>query len=267
MLLIDETGFLKKGDASVGVSRQYSGTAGKVDNCQVAVFASLVNALGEACLIDTRLYLPKVWADDEAVHPGRNPRVAPDVHDQAAVGAGDDLRGQGAGVEFGCIGGDGLYGDNSELCMAIAEIGETFLFDVHSDQLIWLARPESRQAGAMRVDAYAASLAQGNGSRCSCVTPPRGRSGRGRMPRPLGYGLQTPWSHSNGHSYCAIRRARTPSNMPSQMLRRARSHSSEWSSCKPSAIGSSGVSKTPKARWGWPITRSASGRHGTTTWP
>ncbi len=58
-LYLDETGFLKKGDSSVGVSRQYSGTAGKVENCQVVVFACLVNGRGEACLIDTRLYLPK----------------------------------------------------------------------------------------------------------------------------------------------------------------------------------------------------------------
>lgn len=162
MLLIDETGFLKKGGSSVGVSRQYSGTAGKVDNCQVAVFASLVNAVGEACLIDTRLYLPKVWADDEkrCIQAGipewhqmcmTKPQLALEMICEARI----------AGVKFGCIGGDGLYGDNSELCMAIAEIGETFLFDVHSDQLIWLARPESRQAGAVRVDAYAASLAQG----------------------------------------------------------------------------------------------------------
>lgn len=147
MLLIEETGFLNKGGSSVGVSRQYSGTAGKVDNCQVAVFASLVNAVGEAYFIQTRLYLPKVWADDEkrCIQAGipewhqmcmTKPQLALEMICKVRI----------AGVKFGCIGGDGLYGDNSELCMAIAEIGETFLFDVHSDQLIWLARPESRQA-------------------------------------------------------------------------------------------------------------------------
>ncbi|MBL0020538.1 MAG: transposase [Bacteroidetes bacterium] len=91
MLLIDETGFLKKGDASVGVPANIRVLRAKVDNCQVAVFASLVNALsGEACLIDTRLYLPKVWANDESSAIQAESQVAPDVHDQAAVGAGDD---------------------------------------------------------------------------------------------------------------------------------------------------------------------------------
>lgn len=63
VLVVDETGFLKKGAQSVGVARQYSGTAGRIENCQVGVFASYASRWGHA-LIDRRLCLPKAWADD-----------------------------------------------------------------------------------------------------------------------------------------------------------------------------------------------------------
>ncbi|MEU1729473.1 IS701 family transposase [Nonomuraea sp. NPDC005692] len=63
VLIVDETGFLKKGDKSAGVQRQYSGTAGRVDNCQVGVFLAYASPLGRT-LIDAELYLPRSWTDD-----------------------------------------------------------------------------------------------------------------------------------------------------------------------------------------------------------
>ena len=63
VLVVDETGFLKKGSHSVGVARQYSGTAGRIENSQIGVFASYASRWGHA-LIDRRLYLPKSWAND-----------------------------------------------------------------------------------------------------------------------------------------------------------------------------------------------------------
>ncbi|MGW4412692.1 IS701 family transposase, partial [Nonomuraea sp. NPDC004702] len=65
VLIVDETGFLKKGDKSAGVQRQYSGTAGRVENCQLGVFLAYASPLGRA-LIDAELYLPKSWTDDRA---------------------------------------------------------------------------------------------------------------------------------------------------------------------------------------------------------
>jgi SRSO17 transposase len=64
VLVVDETGFVKKGASSVGVSRQYSGTAGRIENSQIGVFLSWATARGHA-LIDRRLYLPKAWAEDD----------------------------------------------------------------------------------------------------------------------------------------------------------------------------------------------------------
>ena len=63
VLVADETGFLKKGTTSVGVQRQYSGTAGKIDNCQLGVFLAYASVKGRA-FIDRELYLPKAWTDD-----------------------------------------------------------------------------------------------------------------------------------------------------------------------------------------------------------
>ena len=65
VLVIDETGFLKQGKASCGVARQYTGSAGKITNCQIGVFASYVSRHGHA-FIDRALYLPKEWTDDRA---------------------------------------------------------------------------------------------------------------------------------------------------------------------------------------------------------
>ncbi|WP_374108330.1 IS701 family transposase [Rhizobium sp. K15/93] len=65
VLVVDETGFLKKGTHSVGVARQYSGTAGRIENCQVGVFLAYASRFGQT-LIDRQLYLPKDWSESEA---------------------------------------------------------------------------------------------------------------------------------------------------------------------------------------------------------
>jgi SRSO17 transposase len=74
VLIVDETGFLKKGTKSVGVKRQYSGTAGRIENCQIGVFLAYRSLLGHA-LIDRALYLPRDWSDDQ---PRRAEAKVPD---------------------------------------------------------------------------------------------------------------------------------------------------------------------------------------------
>ena len=85
MLVVDETGFLKKGTTSVGVQRQYSGTAGKVDNCQLGVFLAYTSGRGRS-MIDRELYLPERWTEDP---PDVGPREFPSrsVPDQARAGS------------------------------------------------------------------------------------------------------------------------------------------------------------------------------------
>src|SRR5689334_8702937 len=109
VLVLDETGFLKQGQASCGVARQYTGSAGKVTNCQVGVFAAYVSRHGHA-FVDRALYLPKTWTDDPArlsaahVPPGvtftTKPRLA-----LAMIG-----RAIAAGVPFAWAAADSVYG-------------------------------------------------------------------------------------------------------------------------------------------------------------
>ena len=85
VLVVEETGFLKKGDKSVGVQRQYSGTAGRIENCQIGVFLAYASARGRT-LLDRELYLPLVWAEDLERRREAGGGVIPD---QAATGPGD----------------------------------------------------------------------------------------------------------------------------------------------------------------------------------
>src|SRR5215203_777765 len=75
VLVADETGFLKQGRASCGVARQYTGSAGKITNCQIGVFAAYVSRHGHA-FIDRALYLPKAWTGDTCQRPGPATRPA-----------------------------------------------------------------------------------------------------------------------------------------------------------------------------------------------
>ena len=140
-LLIDESGNEKKGEHSVGVGRQYCGQIGKVENCQVAVYAALsVNPY--YALRDTELYLPKEWTDDPArckkvgVPKGRR------VHKTKGELALEVIERQVAlGTRFDWIGGDGFYGNDYHLAKRLDELGQVFVFEVHSNQQIYTEKP------------------------------------------------------------------------------------------------------------------------------
>jgi SRSO17 transposase len=114
VLVVDETGFLKKGSHSVGVARQYSGTAGRVENCQVGVFLGYASRFGQA-LIDRRLYLPESWAADgerrrkasvpQAVAFATKPQIAAEM-----IAAALD-----AGIRPAFVLADALYGGCSSI--------------------------------------------------------------------------------------------------------------------------------------------------------
>jgi SRSO17 transposase len=109
VLVIDETGFLKQGKASCGVARQYTGSAGKITNCQIGVFASYVSQHGHA-FIDRTLYLPKEWTDDrrrlKAAHVPNNVEFAtkPQIARQMIK------RAIAAKVPFSFVATDTVYG-------------------------------------------------------------------------------------------------------------------------------------------------------------
>jgi SRSO17 transposase len=140
-LLIDETGFPKKGKMSVGVSRQWCGQLGKTDNCQVGVFATLAHRRFSTP-IDFRLYLPKVWTDDKkrckkAKVPNEHIRLR-SKHDLALEMV---LNARKKGIRFNWVGCDGFYGDKPAYLRELADHGEVFMADVHKDQQIYLNNP------------------------------------------------------------------------------------------------------------------------------
>ena len=140
-LVIDETSHLKKGLKSVGVSRQYAGVVGKVDNCQVAVHLSLSNE--KFCsLVGTELFLPEVWTTnkercDVAGVPELDQRfqTKPELALKLVKQAID------SGIEFDFIGGDGLYGHNAELTRALDALDQFYVLDVHKDELVFQTEP------------------------------------------------------------------------------------------------------------------------------
>src|SRR3954452_16053338 len=114
VLVLDETGFVKKGTHSVGVKRQYSGTAGRIENCQVAVFLGYASRQGHA-LLDRALYLPKTWAGDEERR--RIAWVPEDVSFATKPKLGIKMleRALDAGVPCAWVTGDCVYGGDSAL--------------------------------------------------------------------------------------------------------------------------------------------------------
>jgi SRSO17 transposase len=114
ILIVDETGFIKKGSRSAGVGRQYTGTTGKIDNCQIGVFLAYATGTGRA-LIDRELYLPKAWTDD------RERARAAGIGDEVGFATKPDLarrtltRALDAGVPAEWLTADEVYGQDKRL--------------------------------------------------------------------------------------------------------------------------------------------------------
>lgn len=132
VLVVDETGFVKKGRHSAGVARQYSGTAGKVENSQVGVFLAYGSRKGQA-LIDRRLYLPESWAGDNERR--RAAKIPDDVPFQTkpALARAMLARALDAGVPCAWVLGDAVYGSDRKLRAMLEERGKPYLLGIRSN--------------------------------------------------------------------------------------------------------------------------------------
>jgi SRSO17 transposase len=139
-LFIDESGIPKKGKKSVGVARQWCGRLGKVDNCQVGVFAALSQGK-RVCLIDTRLYMPQEWIDNKARRrkAGVPDNVVFKTKGEQALEMVHQARQNG--VRFSWVGADGGYGKDPDFLCRLEDAHEVFLVDVHKDQSIYFDDP------------------------------------------------------------------------------------------------------------------------------
>ena len=167
VLIVDETGFLKKGDKSVGVQRQYSGTAGRIENSQVGVFVALASARGRT-LIDRELYLPQSWCDD----PSRC--LAAGVPDNVRFATKPQLarrmiaRVLQSGLRPRFVLGDEVYGSDSKTRRFLESRGQPYVLAVSSQQRLW---QDFRQ---QRVDKIADTVPPGAWSRLNIADGAKG---------------------------------------------------------------------------------------------
>lgn len=151
VLVVDETGFLKKGTKSAGVQRQYSGTAGRIENCQVGVFLAFAGRRGHA-LLDRELYLPREWAAD--ADRREEARIPEEVKFATKPQLAERMlqRAWRAGVKAAWVTGDAVYGSDAHLRRTLESNGQPYVLAVRSDQRLWV---DLRQ---VRVDRIADAL-------------------------------------------------------------------------------------------------------------
>jgi len=148
VLIFDETGFIKKGNDSVGVTRQYCGSIGKVENSQVGVFAAYASPYGYT-LLDKRLFIPERWFSDnyelrrkkcelpENIEFRTKPRLAVEMFNK--------IDEEGA-IPFKYVVADSLYGTSPEFIGAVEScVGATYFVEVAADTRCWFKRPITRE--------------------------------------------------------------------------------------------------------------------------
>jgi SRSO17 transposase len=136
IIVIDETGFLKQGKKSCGVQRQYSGTAGRIENCQIGVFLTYAGSKGH-CIIDRRLYMPKEWMNDpdrcrkanvpESVEFITKPQIALEMIQEATAG----------NIRYTWVTGDCVYGDYTEIRTWLENNMKCYVMNISGKAYVW----------------------------------------------------------------------------------------------------------------------------------
>ena len=166
VLVVDETGFLKKGIKSCGVARQYTGTAGRVENAQVGVFLAYAGAKGHA-LIDRALYLPKEWAGDPARRDEAGVPGEVEFATKIALARSLVERAAAAGVPASWVAADSVYGSDYRFRTAVEDAGLGYVLGVRADFAAWSGLRQVRVkalAGGLPADAWG-RLSCGEGSK------------------------------------------------------------------------------------------------------
>jgi SRSO17 transposase len=186
VLVIDETGFLKKGRSSAGVARQYSGTAGRIENCQIGVFLAYASARGQV-LLDRELYLPQEWTSDRprcdraGVPPTRQFATKPELARQMLE------RAMRAGVPAAWVTGDSVYGDDRRLRRWLESQERAYVLAVSGKEYVWLGW-QQRQ-----VKTVLAALPAEGWTRCSAGNGTKGPRWYDWCWLPLAAPLQSEW--------------------------------------------------------------------------
>ena len=148
VLIFDETGFVKKGDDSAGVGKQYCGTVGKVENSQVGVFAAYASRHGY-CLLDSRLFIPEKWFTDPYSEKRAKCNFPMDLKfktkPQLAVEMFEERENEQS-IPFKYVTSDTIYGNSPEFIEAVERcVGVTYFVSIAQDALCWLKQPITRK--------------------------------------------------------------------------------------------------------------------------
>ena len=194
VLVVDETGFLKQGTKSAGVKRQYSGTAGRIENCQIGVFLAYASSKGRAA-IDRTLYLPQEWTDDpdRRAVAGIPPDVAFRTKPQLATAMLQ--RALAAGVPAAWVTADEVYGNDHAFRQALEERSQAYVVAVKRTQTVstW---PPYGTIGQAKADALVAALPADAWRRLSCGDGAQGARVYDWAYLPLRPALRDGWVHA-----------------------------------------------------------------------
>jgi SRSO17 transposase len=204
VLVIDETGFLKQGTKSVGVKRQYSGTAGRIENCQIGVFLTYAAPQGHV-LLDRELYLPREWAEDaerrqeagvpQEVRFATKPQLARRMLERAFA----------AGVAATWVTGDSIYGGDRRLRVWLEQQERPFVLAVTSAEPLFAIL--DGHFGQPRADRIAAHVPANEWQRLSAGAGTKGPRwydwARVRLARLQLTAAERRWEH-----YLLVRRSR-----------------------------------------------------------
>jgi SRSO17 transposase len=202
MLVLDETGFLKKGNKSVGVQRQYSGTAGRIENCQIGVFLTYASQ-GNHTLVDRELYLPKSWTED----PERC--RAADVPEDVVFATKPELaarmlwRTLDAGLSARWVTGDTVYGSHRPLREGLQARKQAYALAVSCQEQVEV------QGERRRVDRIADGLEPNQWHRLSAGSGSKG-------PRDFDWARVelAPPEHEGWHHWLVLRRSLVEGDKP-----------------------------------------------------
>lgn len=148
VLIVDETGFIKKGEHSAGVKRQYSGTAGRIENSQIGVFLNYAGRGGSA-FIDRQLYLPQEWIEDPARCRAAGIPATVGFETKPQLARRMIERALDAGVPCGWVTGDAVYGGDRRLRAWLESRDQAFVLAVARNERLWWQGPTYASAEAI----------------------------------------------------------------------------------------------------------------------
>jgi SRSO17 transposase len=199
VLVVDETGDLKKGSHTVGVQRQYTGTAGRIENAQVAVYLTYATDTGHA-FIDRELYLPRSWADDPERRAAAGVPAEVEFATKPALATTMVCRALDAGVAARWVTGDEVYGADPGLRRELEARGVGYVLAVSSDRRMVTG------AGTMRADQVAKTLPRGAWQQRSAGAGAKG-------PRLYDWALVDIDADRAGHRWLLVRRNPTTAEL------------------------------------------------------